>query len=90
LWWSVRSLLQVRLLDGSPAGFTSEYDSSHQRINLKPGGFLNYARSGDSYLTLEGVLANEPVSMRLRKVDTAKFRLTSRGFHWINETPLNR
>jgi hypothetical protein len=83
-------LMQVRLLDGSTAGFTSEYDSSHQRINLKPGGFLNYGRPGDSYLTLEGVLASEPVSMRLRKVDTAKFRLTSRGFHWINETPFNR
>jgi hypothetical protein len=29
-------------------------------------------------------------TIRLKRVDTSKAPLVSRGFHWINERPLNR
>ncbi|MBI4854182.1 MAG: hypothetical protein HY819_20485 [Acidobacteria bacterium] len=37
-----------------------------------------------------GQLNGEPVRIKLQRLDEKKFLLNSRGFHWINEYPLNR
>lgn len=41
-------------------------------------------------LELSGKLFQDTVLIRLTKRDLNSFRLTSRGFHWINEYPYNR
>ncbi|MDO3644691.1 hypothetical protein [Mucilaginibacter sp. L3T2-6] len=43
-----------------------------------------------SYLTLSGTHLKDSLSIKLRRMDEKKFRLISRGFHWINEYPYNR
>jgi hypothetical protein len=56
---------------------------------------------GEVHIELQRAVANSslekrvpgrrnPVRMRLRRVDPDAFLLRSRGFHWINEVPLNR
>ena len=51
---------------------------------------LNYEQPEPEQLTLAGDVDGRPVRAKLRRVDPSKFLLTSRGFHWINETPFNR
>ncbi|MBX9770033.1 MAG: hypothetical protein K2X29_01600, partial [Candidatus Obscuribacterales bacterium] len=41
-------------------------------------------------LVLDGVFRKHRIHARLHKSDKQDFRLTSRGFHWINEYPYNR
>jgi hypothetical protein len=36
------------------------------------------------------LLEGDGKAIRLRQIDASKFLLLSRGFHWINEMPLNR
>ena len=39
---------------------------------------------------LSGKLAQDTVNIRLRRIDPKTFLLLNRGYHWINERPLNR
>ncbi len=41
-------------------------------------------------LCLKGKLKNDSVSIRFQKIAVDNFLLVNRGFHWINEFPLNR
>ncbi len=84
------AFLTIRRDDAPPLVFQTNYDESRHRITLTNAGYLDYARSGDSSLHLEGVVQNERLSIDLTKIDTSKFLLTNRGFHWINERPFNR
>lgn len=51
---------------------------------------LTYSRPDPGHLTLKGTFEGAPLSVQLRRIDESKFLLLSRGFHWINELPLNR
>lgn len=53
---------------------------------------LAYARGGASSdsLRLDGVVNGDSLHIRLHRLDETRFLLVSRGFHWINEHPLNR
>jgi uncharacterized membrane protein YphA (DoxX/SURF4 family) len=53
-------------------------------------GTLTYGRPDANHLTLQGTLMNEPVDLRLRKVDDSKYLLLNRGYHWITEISFNR
>ena len=55
-----------------------------------PLGTLHYAEQDAATLTLSGTLEGAPVEIRLKKIDTSKMPLLSRGFHWISERPYNR
>jgi hypothetical protein len=41
-------------------------------------------------LLIEGVMDGRKIAATLRRSPEPSFLLTSRGFHWINETPFNR
>jgi hypothetical protein len=45
-----------------------------------------YQRAGDR-LNLRGYINGNAVALKLHRLDLANNRLTSRGFHWINEFP---
>jgi hypothetical protein len=51
---------------------------------------LTYQRPEPGRLLLEGTFDGKPVRAVLHRTDHPKFRLVSRGFHWINELPFNR
>jgi uncharacterized membrane protein YphA (DoxX/SURF4 family) len=53
-------------------------------------GTLTYDRPDGNHLHLQGTLMNEPVDLRLRKVDDSKYLLLNRGYHWITEISFNR
>jgi hypothetical protein len=49
-----------------------------------------YSIPGENDLLLIGKLNDDSVLIRMKKYDLNNFRLVSRGFHWVNEYPLNR
>jgi len=51
---------------------------------------MSYAVPSAGVMTLDGQLEGKKIQARLNLVQTPSFLLTSRGFHWINETPFNR
>jgi hypothetical protein len=74
-WRSARSTTGIVTLD------TRDLDTRDR---------LAWSRPDGDHLVLEGTLDGSAATLRLRKVDTSKFLRLSRGFHWINEMPLNR
>ena len=50
---------------------------------------LHYMKN-DSVLTFKGLWKKDSVNIKMDKFDLTNFRLTNRGFHWINEHPYNR
>lgn len=48
---------------------------------------LSYRKLAPDLLAFEGTFDGHAVRARLRRAEVPAFRLTSRGFHWINEYP---
>ena len=53
-------------------------------------GGLSYRLVSPKILTLESEYEGKRIAGRFRRMDETRFRLVSRGFHWINEFPHNR
>ena len=51
---------------------------------------LRYRRDGDDEMSLDGSVAGAVSSVRLKRFDSSKSLLMTRGFHWISEVPFNR
>jgi hypothetical protein len=51
---------------------------------------LTYQRPEPGRLLLEGTFDGKKVRAVLNRADIPKFRLVTRGFHWINEYPFSR
>jgi hypothetical protein len=49
---------------------------------------FTYVRPDAEHVELRGELGG--ASLAMSRVDTSHFLLLSRGFHWVNEFPLNR
>jgi hypothetical protein len=64
-------------------------DSNEQNAPLL-NGILTFSRPDADHLELHGDLVNQPIVINLRKVDTSKYLLASRGFHWVDSPPLYR
>jgi len=78
-------------MDDSSRSFGAAYDSANQRLTLtsqpdKQQHVYQYFQPDPDHVLLEG----DGLQVRLKKVDTSKFLLMSRGFNWINERPFNR
>ena len=52
-----------------------------------PSATLSYQRPDPNLLTMEGTFDGHRIQARLRRIETPRFRLVSRGSHWINEYP---
>jgi hypothetical protein len=90
--------LSMRLLNDSTRGYRVKADTvqhtlllTSRRDSLAKFPF-HYARSGthNDRLQLDGVLNGDSLHVMLHRTDESKFLLVSRGYHWINEFPLNR
>lgn len=89
------AFVTVKMMDDSLRGYQAQYDAAKSSVMLtapndKKKYSLHYARQDADHLAIEGSLPDGTVAMRLRKIDRSSFLLMSRGFHWINEVPLNR
>jgi hypothetical protein len=51
---------------------------------------ISFKRVGPDVLALEGTVNGKQIRGRYRRMDDSRFLLISRGFHWINEWPMNR
>jgi hypothetical protein len=51
---------------------------------------LTYQRPSPTKLAFEGDLGGKRVRMALTQRDLNSFMLVSRGFHWVQEYPINR
>lgn len=76
--------------------FFSEFDLEKRTLTFfrrdtpKERYELTFEESGSGELKLAGMVEGVSVQARLHRVPTPAFRLTSRGFHLINEHPFNR
>jgi hypothetical protein len=50
---------------------------------------LTYTQTAPDLVAMEGTFDGKKVKATLKRADTSDFLLISRGFHWINEFPLN-
>ncbi|MCC6537128.1 MAG: hypothetical protein IT162_06230 [Bryobacterales bacterium] len=69
-------------------GFKLQVEEKAGRLSLNDFAFT-FTRSGPDDLRLEGTIFSRAVVVKLKR-NTAKTRLTTRGFHWVNEVPFNR
>ncbi|MEM7656861.1 MAG: hypothetical protein AAF399_12085, partial [Bacteroidota bacterium] len=51
---------------------------------------MHYSWSDSSVLHLSGILRSDTLDVRMKRKQWEDFRLTGRGFHWVNESPYNR
>jgi hypothetical protein len=91
-----RGGLTIRKMDDSRASYALKDDAGAGELVLtskkdkEMSVKLSYARPDADHLTLQGTWDEQPILVRLRRVDESKILLVNRGFHWINESPLNR
>ena len=64
--------------------------ASNGRLVLRSRSKFDFERIGDDEMRLDGEHRGVDVQINLRLRDPASFLLVRRGFHWINEIPLNR
>lgn len=88
--------LAVQTMDDVRERYRSELDLGKGTLRLSPWGqmgqpsLFTVRQPSPDRLDLEGTLEGHAIKARLRRTDLAPFRLTNRGFHWINEYPFNR
>jgi hypothetical protein len=51
---------------------------------------FNYTQPKKDSLVIKGMYKTDSIQVRFRRFDVTKFRLVSRGFHWVSEYPYNR
>jgi uncharacterized membrane protein YphA (DoxX/SURF4 family) len=83
-------------MDDSLARYGAAIDEGKKTLVLTKGsdknwkGNFTFQRPAPDRLTLDGEMDGRKTQMQLKLVDRSKFLLVSRGFHWIQEYPLNR
>ncbi|MDO3641757.1 hypothetical protein [Mucilaginibacter sp. L3T2-6] len=86
----------VKLMNDSLETFAFKPDTTQHIVTVHTAAdtvnrfSVRYNLEKPGVLVLQGRWKNDSIKVRLKKVDLAKFRLISRGFHMINETPYNR
>jgi hypothetical protein len=84
----------VQLMDGTQSYYALTLGKRRLALTdyreKKPLGSLAYQEVQPGILAMEGTLDGHKARLRLRRESESSYRLISRGFHWINETPFNR
>jgi hypothetical protein len=86
----------VRMMDDTSRSFNTEYDKTKNNVTISGDpdkskkNVFTYTRPDADHVILEGTLINDPLVVKLRRIDPSKFLLVNRGFHWINERPFNK
>jgi hypothetical protein len=90
----------VHRTDGQQTWFVHEVDAQKGELTLSgiaappaqapPPVVLRYTSTDAQHLQLEGTMDGAELQVRLELRPPESFPLVERGFHWINEFPLNR
>lgn len=90
------TMFVVQLMSDSRQRYALERDDKKRLLKLTKRddpnwkATLSYRQLGPKVLLLEGTLDGKKIRAQLHQAEASDFRLTSRGFHWINEWPFNR
>jgi hypothetical protein len=86
----------IKMMNDSTKGFAFNTDTAAKKIEMfsyldtsKKSNFV-YSFPHENILLLTGKLNNDSVMIQMKRYDLNNFRLINRGFHWVNEYPLNR
>ncbi len=88
-------VLSVRWMDDTLHRFTSEYSPAKHSVALSQfdgkgeKGAFTYAYPDKDHVVLQGTLVKDALTVKLRRLDSSRFLLVSRGFHWVSEYPFN-
>jgi hypothetical protein len=84
------------MMNDSTKGFAFNTDTVAKKIEMfsygdttKKSNFV-YSIPKRDVLLLVGKLNGDSAVIQMSKYDLNNFRLINRGFHWVNEYPLNR
>lgn len=85
----------VFYMNDSLKGYVFQPDSTFTHVTLYPYSDTTRKthmaiRRDSTGLSLSGLMGSDTVAIRFLKVDENTFLLRNRGFHWVNEYPLNR
>jgi hypothetical protein len=89
-------VVAFQTIGGSRTRYQLKLDEQKGTMRLKRrddprwSATLTYQRPDPSSLVVDGAMDGRTYHAILRKAPIPTFRLTTRGFHWINETPFNR
>jgi hypothetical protein len=87
---------QVRFLNDSTRGYSMKIDTAahtlylQQRLDTTNKSLLAYQMVDEKNMLLKGTIKKDSVAILLNRKTEKDFRLTNRGFRWINEYPFNR
>lgn len=93
---SYQGYARIYLMNDSVRNFSFETDTFRRKINMYNSKdttithSLKYTMDKNGILTINGRFMKDSVNIRLKRFDEKQFLLTQRGFHWVNEYPLNR
>jgi len=88
--------VQIKLMNDSMKFYAFKPDTTKHKITAYTYAdtvhkfTLSYAMQKPDVMLLTGKWKKDSVQIKLRKLDPNKYRLVSRGFHWVNEYPLNK
>ncbi len=83
-------------MDDSFARYDATIKTSDETVALKKSSDeswkanFKFQRASADQLTLDGEMERHRIHMQLQLIDRNRFRLVNRGFHWVQEFPLNR
>ena len=90
------SYLTVRLMNDTQRGYVFKPDTLKSAIVLSTYADtattyrLTYAQPDTNLIIMRGKMDRDSIYAHLKRQDPNQFLLVNRGFHWINEYPLNR
>ena len=88
--------MSFQRMDDSMARYGTAINTSDNTLKLSKDGDKDwkatfvFQRPASDQLVLEGDMDGHRVKMQLQLFDRKKFLLVNRGFHWVQEYPLNR
>jgi hypothetical protein len=88
--------LSVQPMAGPPQRFLLQLDEAKKSLTLAKRTApdaktqLSYQNPEPRLLFLSGQIDGHRVTVKATRIDESNFLLTTRGFHWINEYPLNQ
>jgi hypothetical protein len=93
-WLYVQSAesVAVTLMNDKRQYYQAKQEAAKNTLTLSGGqehSVFTYSWSDTNHLVLRGSMSGDDLEVRLRKVAQSDFPLFNRGFHWINEYPIN-
>jgi hypothetical protein len=88
--------LVVQFLDAPQQRYSLELNAETQTMTLSSRdnpdwkGTLKYETPKPGLMTFKGELDGHQIEAQMHRRELSTFRLTNRGFHWVNEFPFNR